>query len=103
MKCYTIQNLNAWEEAKIKGYLTGDRKFVDKDFLSSYTWMVQQMGKRIDNYNNELPVWLWLDTANICFNELLDGEWVLLEVELSEDQVLLSNFEAWNFILNDKL
>ena len=65
--------------------------------------MVQQMGKRIDNYNNELPVLLWLDIANICFNELLDGEWVLLEVELSEDQVLLSNFEAWNFILNDKL
>lgn len=101
MKCYTVQRLNAWKEAKIKGYLTGNRKFIDEEwFLSSYTWIMKQMAKRLKNYNNEFPVWVWLDTSNICFNELLDDEWVLLEIELNEEQVLLSNFEAWHYVLN---
>jgi hypothetical protein len=62
--------------------------------------MMEQMGKRIENYHNELPIWLWLDTSNICFSELLNDEWVLLEIKLSEEQVLLSNFEAWHYVLN---
>lgn len=102
MKYYTIQKLYAWEDAKERGYLTGNKAYIDEEcFLSSYIWMMKQMAKRIKNYNNEFPIWLWLDTSNICFNELLNDEWVLLEINVSDEQVLLSNFEAWHFVLNN--
>lgn len=102
MKCYTIQKLKAWREAEIKGYLTGNEEFLDGEWLSPYyPWMKKQMVKRIKNYNNETLVWLWLDPSNINFVELLDDKYVLLEVEVEDDQILLSNFDAWNFVLND--
>lgn len=102
MKCYTIQKLNSWNEAKEKGFLTGNEEYIDKDwFFSSYSWMMKQMSKRITNYNNELPIWVWLDVSNICFAELLEDEWVLLEINVPEDDILLSNFDDWHFILNN--
>lgn len=102
MKCYTVQKLSAWEEAKQKGFLTGNKTYINEEwFLSYYLWMMKQMAKRIKNYHNEFPIWVWLDASNICFSELLDDEWVLLEIDISEEQILLSNFEAWHFMLND--
>lgn len=102
MKFYTIQKLKAWNEAKLKGFLTGDNNYIDKEwFLDSYTWMMNQMSKRLPNYKEEYPVWLWLSTDNISFSELLQDNYVLLEVKLDENQVLISNFDAWHFVLND--
>ena len=101
MKCYTIQKLKTWEEAQVKGYLTGNEEVIDEDFLPSYKWMINQMEKRIENYNNEFPIWLWLDTSNISFVELLEDEWVLLEAELNENEVLISHFDAWHYVLNN--
>lgn len=102
MKFYTIQKLKAWEEAKSHGVLTGDKDYIDEDWLlDSYIWIMKQMKKRLKDYNDEFPVWLWLDTSNIYFNELLEDEYVLLEVSLPEEQVLISNFDAWHTVINN--
>ena len=102
MKYYTVQKLSAWLDANNKGYLTGNEEYIDKEwFLKSYKWMMKQMTKRLINYNNEFPIWLWLDISNISFSELLNDEWVLLEIELDDEHVLLSNFLAWHHVLND--
>lgn len=102
MKYYTIQNLKAWKEANKKGFLAGNKDYIDEEWFSKpYTWMMTQMSKRLKNYNNEYPIWLWLDVSNIQFCELLDEDWVLLEIELKEDEVLLSHFEAWHIVLNN--
>lgn len=102
MKFFTMQKLKAWKNAQLKGYLSGNGDYIDaKWFGNSYKWMMKQMALRLKNYNNELPIWLWLDTSNIYFNELLNDEWVLLEINILEEDVLLSNFNAWNVILND--
>lgn len=102
MKFYTIQKFKAWQEAQSKGYLTGNKDYIDDEwFLNPYTWMMKQMSKRLPEYKGEYPVWLWLSTDNISFSELLEDDYVLLEVELPQDQVLLSNFDAWHIVLND--
>lgn len=102
MKFYTLQNLKAWNQAKLKGYLEGNKEYADEEFFSkSYLWMMEQMSKRLKHYNEEYPIWLWVDPSNINCVELLQDEWVILEVNLSNEQVLLSNFEAWHIVLND--
>lgn len=102
MKYYSIQKLAAWEEAKEKGFLSGNKKYVDEEFfLNSYLWMMKQMKKRIKDYNNEFPIWLWLDKSNLFLTQYLEDEWCLLEIEMDEDKVLLSNFDAWHVVLND--
>jgi hypothetical protein len=100
MKYYTLQTLKAWSEAKEKGYLIGNKGFIMDD-EKYYSWMKHQMCKRLKGYNNEYPVWLWLSLDNINIIDTLDDDYVLLEIELSEDKVLLSNFYAWHDILND--
>lgn len=101
MKYYTIQKLSAWEVAKETGFLTGNKKYIDESFINAYRWIMKQMSNRINNYNNEFPIWLWLDISNIHINAALEDEWVVLEVEVDEEQVLLSDFNAWHFVLND--
>ena len=101
MKYYTVQNIKAWNKAKEDGYLTGNKDYAIEEFQRYYQWMMKQMSKRLNNYNNEYPVWLWLSLEHVHIDSLLDDDYVLLEVEVSEDQVLLSNFDAWHIILND--
>lgn len=100
MKYYTLQTLKAWTQAKEKGYLEGNREFMMDD-EKYYGWMINQMSKRLKNYNGEYPVWLWLTLDNINIIDTLDNDYVLLEIELSEDKVLLSSFYAWHDIIND--
>ncbi|CAI9391019.1 DUF3841 domain-containing protein [Niallia sp. Sow4_A1] len=51
------------------GYFIGDEKFVDKDFLHSYQWMIKQMDKRLNN-NGLFPVWLWMKKPNLKHESL---------------------------------
>lgn len=101
MRYYTLQTLKAWNEAKEKGYLTGNEEFVIPEFKRYYQWMMKQMSKRINSYNNEYPIWLWLTLENVHIESTLDDDYVLLEIELLEDKVLLSKFDAWHVILNN--
>lgn len=59
------------------------------------------MSKRLNDYNGKYPIWLWLSLNNVYIDCMLDDDYILLEVELDEDKVLLSNFDAWHIILND--
>lgn len=99
---FTLQKSEAWEEAQQKGYLTGNIDHINVEwFMESYTWMINQMSKRLKNYNNEYPVWLWLDYRNVSFANIMKGDWVFLEVNIPKEEVLLSNFDAWHVVLNE--
>lgn len=100
---YTLQRLEAYKKALEMGYLTGDKKYVMSDFENenSYEWMKLQMKSRLLNYNNEEPIWLWLTPKDINILEILENDYVLLEVNIKRENVLLSNFEAWHYVLND--
>ncbi|NFT08740.1 DUF3841 domain-containing protein [Clostridium botulinum] len=101
MKYYTLQTLKSWNHAKEKRYLTGNKKYAIPEFKKYYQWMMNQMSKRLRGYNNEYAIWLWLSLDQVHIESTLNDDYVLLEVELPEDSVLLSKFDAWHVILND--
>ena len=100
---YTVQRYEAWENSQKVGYLEGNQKYVD-DFLNdSYQWMINQMLKRLSNYNGEYPIWLWKEEPEkVEITRYFDkGEFgCLLKVDLDTSQYLESALEAWDFVLN---
>jgi hypothetical protein len=104
MKTYwTIQSIEKWNKAKELGCLEGDKEFVDEEFFKPYyNWMMEQMKLRLPNYNGEYPIWLWTEKPDLRQRHMNKGEkGVLLEVNINENNVLLSDFMIWNAVLND--
>lgn len=103
-KYYTIQTIEAWDVALKKGYLEGDKNYIyDEYFLDSYKWMMSQMRKRLTKYKGEFPIWMWTERPDLrCSGHLARGaNGVLLEINIDEKDVLLSDFMAWHCILNN--
>lgn len=100
---YTIQTVDAWKGAQIKGYLVGEREYIYKDWLEPYHWMMSQMVERVKEYNGEYPIWLWLTRPDLRRSAHLERgmKGVLLELIISEERVLLSDFQAWHLVLMD--
>ncbi|RXZ81749.1 DUF3841 domain-containing protein [Paenibacillaceae bacterium] len=103
MKFWTVQHINSWNTAKEKGYLEGNRAYIFEDFLDSYMWMMEQMSKRLANYQGNFPIWLRLKRPDLRQSGHLNKKelGVLLEVELSDDEVLISDFMAWHLVINN--
>ncbi|MCM2980006.1 DUF3841 domain-containing protein [Niallia circulans] len=99
---FTNQAIEVVNQLNKTGYLTGKAEFVDKDFLPSYRWMIEQMGKRL-NHNGSYPIWLWTTKPNLQseghFNKGTKA--VCLTVEIPENQILFSDFSAWHCVLNN--
>lgn len=100
VKYYTIQSLEAWNEAQKVGYLVGKEKHIEEYFIMPYKWLMEQMLKVLPEYNGEYPVWVWPDKDSLYLPDIFDGEYVILEVELPEDRVMITNYDAWHIPLN---
>ncbi len=99
---YSIQNFRAWTEAQTNGFLSGHSEFIDPDFINPYCWIVAQMKRRLTVYEGEYPIWLWSIRPDLRRTGYLKKgtKAVLLEIEISNDRVLLSDFQAWHCVLN---
>ncbi|CAM4401654.1 hypothetical protein BAMA_18290 [Bacillus manliponensis] len=100
---WTIQSIEKWQEVKDIGYLTGAYDYVWPEFIEPYQWMVQQMKSRIKDCNQEdAPIWLWTERPDLRRSgHLGKGErGVLLKVDIDDKRVLLSDFQAWHFVLD---
>lgn len=99
---YSIQNLRAWTKAQTKGFLSGSLEFIDNDLINPYLWMMKQMNERITVYEDEYRIWLWTIRPDLRRSGYLKRgtKAVLLEIEISNDRVLLSDFQAWHCVLN---
>ncbi|WP_315122009.1 DUF3841 domain-containing protein [uncultured Clostridium sp.] len=112
MKLWTIQNKVAYKKFKDTGILRADKNFIYDDMLFYYSWMSDEMKKRIGlptSENIEYPIWAWYQWKDDkhkrpdlrCSGHLEKGaKGVLLELEVEEENVLLSDFFAFNSILN---
>lgn len=102
---YSIQDLNAWTEAQHRGYLIGNEKYVWEEFLRPYHWMMSQMVKRVPDYNEGYPIWLWPEKQDLRHSGYKERGTmaVYLEIEIPESQVLLSDFNAWHVVLMDSV
>jgi hypothetical protein len=102
-KYYTVQKIEGWKEAQTTGYLSGHPDYVWNTFLEPYHWMMKQMEKRIPNYEGEYPIWVWTERQDLrragYFEPGTRG--VQLELNIPDEKVLLSDFNAWHIVLNN--
>lgn len=100
---WTNQTIEAREQAQREGYLIGNIKYVWDEMLDNYRWMMKQMKKRLPNYSGGYPIWLWTEKPDLRKSGHFEKgtHAVCLEVEISSEHTLLSDFDAWHCILND--
>ncbi|WP_460520386.1 DUF3841 domain-containing protein [Cyclobacterium sediminis] len=97
---WTIQHIDSWEQAKKKSILTGDPAWAA--FEEPYKWMIDQMVKRL-GCPKCYPIWLWTKRPDLRRRWSSDkgAIYILLKVDISESNVLLSDFNYWHCVLND--
>lgn len=79
------------------------------EFKPYYDWLVKRMTERIGHAPEDVtyPVWAWYmwegerGVPEPWEDDTADN--VAIELDVPEDQVLLSDFDGWNLILNDAL
>ncbi|WP_211750289.1 DUF3841 domain-containing protein [Paenibacillus sp. Marseille-Q4541] len=98
---WSMQTIEAWEEAQARGYLEGDHERAM--FPDSYLWMIQQMQKRLPNFRGEYPIWLWPKKPDMRSTGHFEGgtKCVRLTMDLDKKDVLISDFDRWHIVLNN--
>lgn len=112
MKLWTIQTLKAYEKFKETKSFHVDENYVWDDMIFQYNWMVEQMKKRIGLPISEkikYPIWAWYQWNGVKHKRpdlrysahLPKGrKGILLELEVNDKSVLLSDFDDFNSVLN---
>ncbi|MTK14196.1 MAG: DUF3841 domain-containing protein [Clostridiaceae bacterium] len=112
MKLWTIQNEAVYDKFKETEILHADNSFICNDMAFHYNWMAGQMKQRIGSPITETikyPIWAWYQwqgtehkRPDLRFSGHLEKgtKGVLLELEVMEDEVLLSYFDDFNNVLN---
>lgn len=111
MRVWTMQPIEVWEQFERDGVFHCDENLSEngEDFKDSYAWMIEQMDKRMEHPDGVvLPMWAWYrydwknkkpDLRQTGFG--YKGEkTVCIELEIPESELLLSDFNAWHFVLN---
>lgn len=115
MRLWTIQPIEVLYEIKNKGFYICDEKKSDLIqnyvlFKRAYDWLVLQMIHKIGRPPKgvKYPVWGWY--LQDWKNKKPDlrqrhGErgqlYVCIELEIPESRIVLSDFDAWHFVLNN--
>ncbi len=116
MKLWTIQPLEVWEELNKKGYFICDpqKSYCLKDSLSfknAYDWLSREMEYRIGHRPKGViyPIWAWHtrdwqhkkpDLRNIGLGDK-GVKSVCIEIEIPDNQVVLTDFDSWHYVLNE--
>ena len=113
MKVYTIQTIDFYKELLQNGVVYCNRESGwCKDCKVQYDWMAEQMRDRLGVPplpDIKYPIWVWLQYTSrkkpkppMSPKEIPDGqtEAVLLELEVPDNLVLLSDLDLWILPLN---
>lgn len=111
MIVWTIQPVEVYNQILEKGYFVCDGRKIDKWFRKKYKWLSNEMKEKIGKPPKGVtyPVWAW-HTRNFKNKrpDLRSSEYgnkgtksVCIELEIPDNQVLLSDFDAWHFVLNN--
>lgn len=112
MRLWTIQPPKIVNIIENTGKFTCDTALSEnyQDFHDAYLWLVNEMDKRniYHPQDLQLPLWAW-HTFNWkykkpdfrCMGLGISGQqYVCIEFEIPDDQVLLSDHGHWHFVLN---
>lgn len=112
MIIWTIQPYSVYQQLESKGQFYCDpeksENLKENNFQIAYNWMIKQMKRRkiLPPKDVKVPLWAWYrrDYKHVRpdFRWVRDSEIeVCMEINIPEEKVLLSDFEAWHFVLND--
>lgn len=105
MKLWSIQTEGAYKKLTDKGELWGDWRRTWDEFRRPYKWLCRQMEERGIALKQRPPMWAWPKKPDLRRNHHLEKgkRGYRLELEVPDELVLVSNFEAWHCVLNDHL
>lgn len=104
MRLWSIQTKEAHQRLLKTGSLCGDWRRAERDFKAAYKWLCQQMEQRGIKLRGRPPFWSWTHKPDMrlsCHSWRGKTGVVRLEIEVPDELVLVSNFEAWHCVLND--
>lgn len=103
IRLWTIQTQAKWERAQKFGWLSGDGRFVIRDFRPAYRWMREQLRQRCKPCQGlSYPIWAWYaPKPDLRMSSHLPRgtEGVRIEFMALKQRVLLSDFQAWHAVL----
>lgn len=101
-KLWTIQPLEQWEKLARSGVLRADGRRIFRPYRKAYKWMQKIAARRLSNYGGRTLVWAWITKPDLRrTGHLPKGTaGVRIEFVVPTDRFLLSDFEAWHFVLN---
>lgn len=111
MKLWTIQTYKKWIDFKKTGVLQANKNYIEKEFLPAYQWMAGKMKLKLGYKPEDVdyPIWAWYQWKGVDKKKpdlrykghLPKGQkGVLIEFEVNENEVLLSDFYLWHYVLN---
>ena len=113
VKLWTLQHEDAFRVFKETGVLRANNNylFCDVGFTYAYDWIAEEMRKRIGEPPVEdikYPIWAWYQWEGKrkrqdlrCSGYAKRGTpMVQLEIEVPINEILLSDFDAWIFVMN---
>ena len=125
MYLWSIQEEAVWQEIQETGIYRCDPyksdllqpmdkaligKKLEPQFEAAYEWLAEQMEKRVGPRPEDVrfPVWAWYMFDGKRKSDLRKERWMgkggehmlCLELEVPDDQVLLSDYEEWHAVLN---
>lgn len=111
MVIWSILTEQAWNDLQRRGRLRASRRHVTKDFLGPYTWMAEQMERRLTvarPSGDTMPIWAWYQwEGKRCRPDLRTSghlpkgtKGFRVECRVEDERVLLSDFDLWHYVLN---
>lgn len=113
MKLWTIQTTEFYDTLQKNGVVYCDREsWFCQEYRDMYDWMANEMRKHIGippQKKVRYPIWAWYQytsrkkprppiSSNMLDSDQKEG--VMLEIEIPDDKVLLSDFGLWHVPLN---
>ena len=115
MRLYTIQPQEVLTQLEAVAELPADATkgqfnefsfpdgHITEGFQKQYGWLKDQMKLRIPSYQGGDMWWAWKDRPDLrretaCYERGFNG--VLITLDVPEEEVLLSDFDAWGMVLN---
>lgn len=87
-----------------------EHKIANPEFIKAYDWLVKQMDKKLEHPNGVKYPWfcfyLLNKENNITYEDALelsnpDIDEYLLELEVEESDLFLTDYNKWHYVLND--
>ena len=112
MRLWTIQGIEIYHQLQSEGiaYCTKPSWGDDAEFMRAYRWMSAQMKQRIGEppiEGIEFPIWAWYQYESAKKKrplrsplDISEGVSAYMEIEVPDNDVLLSSFTNWHCALN---